>query len=157
MDSIRNVHRVPGLPFLRAAQHIWNLPNTLIGLLLSAGGSATLNPYERVLIMSGTPLGSFLNKLGYAAMCIGDVIVVTGTTPQWLMDHEVAHAKQGRIVGILYLPLTFLGYATGWLLYPTDIRKAHDASFMEIWADVMSHNQHRNRILRARDNAKTKR
>lgn len=90
-------------------------------------------------------------------MCIGDVIVVTGTVPPWLMEHELAHARQGRMVGALYLPLTFLGYATGWLRYPTDIRKAHDASFMEIWADVLSHNQARNLILRARASAETKR
>ena len=62
----------------------------------------------------------------------------------------VAHARQGRLTGIFYLPLTLVCYLYGFLRYPMDIHHAHDASPMELWADIWSGNEDRNLILAAR-------
>jgi len=88
--------------------------------------------------------------LGYAGMCIGEIVFISQELSPSTFRHEVAHAQQGRLTGIFYLPLTLLGYLYGFLRYPRDMHKAHDASPMEIWADIWSDNEERNLILAAR-------
>lgn len=86
-------------------------------------------------------------KLGYAGMCVGDVVLcafdLKNTMPK-IYAHELVHATQGRLLGPFYLPATLLCYTIGFCLCPTD---AHDASPMEIWADIASDNANRNRYL----------
>jgi hypothetical protein len=132
---------------VRILGHIWNIPNTAISLLLSAGGKLAVDRGNRVIIVRGSVTGKVLGRFGYAGMCIGDIVFVSQELSPSTFCHEVAHAKQGRLTGIFYLPLTLLGYLYGFLRYPRDMHKAHDASPMEIWADIWSGNEERNLIL----------
>ena len=127
--------------------HIWNIPNTALALLLSAGGKLAVDRDNRVIIVRGSITGKVLGRFGYAGMCIGDIVFVSQELSPSTFRHEVAHAQQGRLTGIFYLPLTLLGYLYGFLRYPRDMHKAHDASPMEIWADIWSGNEERNLIL----------
>ena len=132
---------------VRMLGHIWNIPNTAFALLISAGGKLSIDRDNRVIIIRHSLMGKILGRLGYAGMCIGDIIFISQELSPSTFRHEVAHAKQGRIVGVFYLPLTVFGYLYGFLRYPRDIHKAHDASPMELWADIWSDNQDRNLIL----------
>jgi hypothetical protein len=127
--------------------HLWNLPNTAIALIMAIGGKLSIDRGNRVIIVRGSITGKLLGRFGYAGMCIGDIVFVSQELSPSTFCHEVAHAKQGRLTGIFYLPLTLLGYLYGFLRYPQDIHKAHDASPMELWADIWSDNQDRNLIL----------
>jgi hypothetical protein len=135
---------------VRILGHIWNIPNTAFALLISAGGKLSIDYENRVIIVRGSITGKVLGRFGYAGMCIGDIVFVSLELSPSTFRHEVAHAQQGRLTGIFYLPLTLLGYLYGFLRYPRDIHKAHDASPMEIWADIWSDNQDRNLILAER-------
>jgi hypothetical protein len=127
--------------------HLWNLPNTAIALIMAIGGKLSIDRENRVIIVRGSVTGMVLGRFGYAGMCIGDIVFVSQELSPSTFRHEVAHAQQGRLTGIFYLPLTVLGYLYGFLRYPRDMHKAHDASPMEIWADIWSNNQERNLIL----------
>jgi hypothetical protein len=127
--------------------HLWNLPNTAIALIMAIGGKLSINRENRVIIVRGSITDKLLGRFGYAGMCIGDIVFVSQELSPSTFRHEVAHAKQGRVTGVFYLPLTLLGYLYGFLRYPQDIHKAHDASPMELWADIWSDNQDRNLIL----------
>lgn len=127
--------------------HSWNIPNTILALLLAVGGKFSVDPRNRVIIVRHSLMGKILGRLGYAGMCIGDIIFISQELSPSTFRHEVTHAQQGRLTGIFYLPLTLLGYLYGFLRYPRDMHKAHDASPMELWADIWSDNQDRNLIL----------
>ena len=127
--------------------HLWNLPNTAIALIMAIGGKLSIDRENRVIIVRGSITGKVLGRFGYAGMCIGDIVFISQELSPSTFRHEVAHAKQGRVTGVFYLPLTLLGYLYGFLRYPRDIHKAHDASPMELWADIWSDNQERNLIL----------
>jgi hypothetical protein len=130
--------------------HLWNLPNTAIALIMTIGGKLSVDRENRVIVVRGSLTGKVLGRFGYAGMCIGDIVFISQELSPSTFRHEVAHAKQGRLTGIIYLPLTLLGYLYGFLRYPRDMHKAHDASPMELWADIWSDNQDRNLILAGR-------
>jgi hypothetical protein len=130
--------------------HLWNLPNTAIALIMAIGGTLSIDRENRVIIVRGSITGKVLGRFGYAGMCIGDIVFVSLELSPSTFRHEVAHAQQGRLTGIFYLPLTLLGYLYGFLHYPRDMHKAHDASPMELWADIWSGNENRNLILTER-------
>ena len=130
--------------------HLWNIPNTAIALLLTVGGKLSLDRDNRVIVVRGSLTGKVLGRCGYAGMCIGDIIFISQELSPSTYRHEVVHARQGRLTGIFYLPLTLLGYMYGFLRYPMDIHRAHDASPMELWADIWSDNEERNLILAVR-------
>ncbi|MDX1931039.1 MAG: hypothetical protein SFU56_00390 [Capsulimonadales bacterium] len=128
--------------------HLWSLPNTLIGLTFGVGGEYGIDRRNRVVRVRGGWMVSIFRRLGYIGMCVGDVVLYAGDLPTdypAVYRHELVHAVQGRIFGPFYLPLTLAGYLLGFLLAP---REAHDASPLEIWADLASGNGHRNRYLR---------
>jgi hypothetical protein len=127
--------------------HLWNLPNTAIALIMAIGGKLSIDRENRVIIVRGSVTGKVLGRFGYAGMCIGDIVFISHELSPSTFRHEVAHAQQGRLTGIFYLPLTLLGYLYGFLRYPRDMHKAHDASPMELWADIWSGNEERNLIL----------
>jgi len=127
--------------------HLWNIPNTAIALLLTIGGKFVLDRDNRVIVVRGSLTGRVLGRCGYAGMCIGDIIFISQELSPSTYRHEVAHARQGRLTGIFYLPLTLVCYLYGFLRYPMDIHSAHDASPMELWADIWSDNQEGNLIL----------
>ena len=130
--------------------HLWNLPNTAIASIMTIGGKLSVDRENRVIVVRGSLTGKVLGRFGYAGMCIGDIVFISQELSPSTFRHEVAHAKQGRLIGIFYLPLTLLGYLYGFLLYPRDMHKAHDASPMELLADIWSDNEERNLILAAR-------
>lgn len=138
------------MTFWKILGHLWNIPNTASALLLTVGGKLSLDRDNRVIVVHGSVTGKVLGRCGYAGMCIGDIVFVSQELSSSTYRHEVAHARQGRLTGIFYLPLTLLGYLYGFLRYPTDIHRAHDASPMELWADIWSGNQERNLILMKR-------
>jgi hypothetical protein len=93
---------------------------------------------------------AIFRRLGYAGMCVGDVVLCADDLPHRFPDiyrHELVHATQARILGPFYLLLTLLGYALGLILFPAN---AHDASPMEVWADLASGNSDTNAYLRSR-------
>jgi hypothetical protein len=130
--------------------HLWNLPNTAFALIMATGGKLSVDRENRVIVVRGSLTGKVLGRFGYAGMCIGDIVFISQELSPSTFRHEVAHAQQGRLTGIFYLPLTLLGYLHGFLSYPRDMHKAHDASPMELWADIWSGNEERNLILAAR-------
>lgn len=100
---------------------------------------------------------SLFTRLGFAGMCVGDVVLsAEDLAVRWpqIYRHELVHATQARIFGPLYLPLTLLGYLYGWLRFPRD---AHDASPLEVWADVASGNAATNHYLQAKEKRRTSR
>ena len=135
------------MPLLRLLGHLWNLPNTLVGALFGLGGAWKIDPSARVFVVTGGWVVWIFARLGYAGMCVGDVVLQRGELPAWVYAHELIHAHQGRLLGPLYLPLTLLGYAWGYLRFP---KNGHDASPLEIWADIASGNAARNEYLRSR-------
>jgi len=127
--------------------HLWNIPNTAIALIMATGGTLAIDRENRVIVVRGSLTGRVLGRCGYAGMCIGDIIFISQELSPSTYRHEVAHARQGRLTGIFYLPLTLVCYLYGFLRYPMDIHRAHDASPMELWADIWSANQEGNLIL----------
>lgn len=129
---------------LRALGHLWNLPNTCVGALFALGGRWTWEPDARVFRVTGGWMAAIFGRLGYAGMCVGDLVIQTQPLDPATWRHELVHAVQGRLLGPLYLPATLLGYAWGYLRFP---KNGHDASPLEIWADLASGNAHRNAYL----------
>ncbi len=131
-----------GIPAIRAMSlrlpgHLWNAPNTVVGLVFAIGGRARVDHANGVLVVRGGWMAWIFGRLGYAAMCVGDVVLEAMPLDPAIYRHELAHADQGRLLGPMYLPCTLLGYAIGFLRCP---RLAHDASPMEIDADIRSGN-----------------
>lgn len=142
------------LASLRLLGHFWALPNTIIALLFALGGRVRLDRANRVLVVDGGWMVAIFKRLGYAGMCVGDVVLCAYDLPgqmPGIYRHELVHATQSRLLGPLYLPLTLLFYAYGYLRFPAN---GHDASPLEIWADVASGNARNNAWLRARSAAR---
>ena len=149
MGMMQSVHAI----LLNVTQwmgHLWNLPNTAIALVMAIGGKLSVDRENRVIVVRGSLTGKILGRFGYAGMCIGDIVFISQELSPSTYRHEVAHARQGRLTGIFYLPLTLVCYLYGFLRYPMDIHRAHDASPMELWADIWSGNEECNLILAAR-------
>ena len=85
--------------------HLWNLPNTLIGVVFGLGGRFETDVENRVFVVTGGWMAGIFGKLGYAGMCVGDVVLCAGPLSMSVYRHELVHAVQGRILGPLYLPL----------------------------------------------------
>ncbi|MFM7322087.1 MAG: hypothetical protein ACKO5K_11265 [Armatimonadota bacterium] len=128
----------------RLPGHLWNAPNTGIGLVMAVGGRPRFDRENGVLVVRGGWMAWIFGHLGYAGMCVGDVVLEAMPLDPATYRHELAHADQGRLLGPFYLPCTLLGYAIGFLRCP---RLAHDASPMEIDADRRSGNADRNEWL----------
>jgi hypothetical protein len=88
---------------------VWNTPNTLIGLLTK--GVFGRRKFKRVgeqqyEALLGSPFDKFMRKIGFAAITLGEVVLfVNGGVTKKRLVHEMAHVKQGRKWGILFLPL----------------------------------------------------
>ena len=127
--------------------HLWSLPSTLIGLFFGLGGKYTLDRVNRVVVVHGGWVAETFGRRYFSGMCIGDVVIYSQKLPESIYRHELIHALQGRIFGPLYLPLTLIGYAWGYLIFP---QNGHDASPLEVWADRASGNTERNAYLQRR-------
>jgi hypothetical protein len=134
----------------RLVGHLWASPNTLLALCFGLGGKFAFDRENRVIVAENGWMARLIHRFGYAGMCVGDVVLSPYDIRRYeprIYRHELVHATQARMLGPLYLPLTFLGYAIGALIYP---RCPHDASPLEVWADAASgnadYNQYLNRI-----------
>ena len=126
---------------------LWNLPNTLIGLLFGLGGQFSWDATNRVVVVQGGWVAETFGRRYFSGMCVGDVVICSQTLSAATYRHELVHAIQGRILGPLYLPLTLIFYAWGSIIFPEN---GHDASPLEVWADRASGNSESNAYLRAK-------
>jgi hypothetical protein len=126
---------------------LWSLPNTLIGLVFGLGGRFRWDAKNRVVVVHGGWVAQTFGRRYFAGMCVGDVVLCSQKLSEATYRHELVHAVQGRILGPLYLPLTLLGYAWGYAIFPEN---GHDASPLEVWADRASGNAAHNAYLRRR-------
>lgn len=131
-------------PFLLFLGQLWSLPNTLVGLFFGLGGQFSWDGANRVVVVQGGWVAATFGRRFFAGMCVGDVVLCSQKLSKSIYQHELVHAHQGRLLGPLYLPLTLLGYAWGYLRFP---QNGHDASPLEIWADRASGNAQNNAYL----------
>lgn len=91
-------------------QHLWNAPNSLLGLLGGIGGAWNLNRREGILEVDGGWFIQFLYRKHWAAaITLGDVILYVDTPSRLAFHHhEMVHVRQGRAWGPLFLPLYVL-------------------------------------------------
>lgn len=126
---------------------LWSLPNTLVGLLFGLGGRFSWDAASRVFVVRGGWVAETFGRRYFSGMCVGDVVICSQTLSEATYRHELVHATQGRILGPLYLPLTLIFYAWGYIIFPEN---GHDASPLEVWADRASGNSQSNAYLRAK-------
>ncbi|MFN3652079.1 MAG: RHS repeat-associated core domain-containing protein [Armatimonadota bacterium] len=125
-------------------ESVWNGLNNAIGAVASIGGSGYYDEQRDVFIVEGG-WGSYVNSdvMGYGGITLGDVIIVPDLRKlNDVIDHEMIHVEQSRVLGPLYLPAYVGGAIEGWRN-----GEAHDANPMEIDADIRSGNSENNRWL----------
>ena len=85
---------------------VWNSGNSLIGLVGALGGTARFRRDEAVWEVAGGWLIGLLDRAGWAAaITLGDVILYADARLIPLLHtHEMAHVRQGRAWGPLFLP-----------------------------------------------------
>ncbi len=86
--------------------HLWNVPNTLLGLLGGLGGRRRWDRQARVCEVVGGWLVGVLRRQGLAAaITLGDVIIYADKAMVTaLREHEMVHVRQYRAWGPLFLP-----------------------------------------------------
>ena len=124
--------------------HLWGTINTFLGVLFGLGGRYSWDRKNHVFRVYGGWMVKIFTRFGFIGMCVGDVILSAAPLPENIDKHELVHALQSRILGPFYLPFTILGYLIGYIIYPKD---PHDASPLEIWADIASDNASINNYL----------
>ena len=99
------------------ARRVWNLPNTLLGLLGGLGGRFRWQTAEGVCEVVGGWFVSALRRLGLAdAVTLGDVILYADEACRpALRAHELVHVGQYRAWGPLFLPAYGLESLWQWL------------------------------------------
>jgi hypothetical protein len=125
--------------------HLWGSVNTIVGLLFGLGGRYEWDKTARVFRVYGGWMVRIFTHFKFVGMCVGDVVLSKAPLHPKIDRHELVHAAQSRLLGPFYLPATLLGYAIGLLLCP---ECPHDASPMEVWADIASDNVDTNFYLR---------
>jgi len=96
---------------------VWNSGNSLLGLVGALGGTAQFRPEEAVWEVTGGWLIGLLDRAGWAAaITLGDVILYADARLILLLHaHEMAHVRQGRVWGPLFLPAYVLESLGQWL------------------------------------------
>lgn len=97
---------------------LWNLPNTLLGLLVGGLGHAfggRVGVAHDAIEFRDNPLMNAFSPCG--AITLGNVIVY-GSRAYHLAAHEQVHVLQGQFTGPLYLPLAVLGMSLSLLSWP---------------------------------------
>lgn len=97
--------------------HLWNSPNSLLGLAGSVGGGFRPHRQDCVLEVAGGWLISLLSRQGWAsAITLGDVILYAeAALIPLLHDHEMVHVYQGRTWGPFFLPAYVVELLYQWL------------------------------------------
>ncbi len=101
---------------LRLAQHLWNAPNSLLGLIGALGGRFRLRRDDGVCEVVGGWLIALLTHQNWAgAITLGDVVIYSDPVmPALCREHELVHVRQGRLWGPLFLPAYLLESAYQW-------------------------------------------
>lgn len=96
---------------------IWNLPNTLVGVLYASAGYAAgkagyalgLSTEEPSFKLDSNAIASIYNPFGgVGAITLGNVVTYSDNGKQ-MAPHENAHTFQGQTLGPLYLPANIIG------------------------------------------------
>ncbi len=97
--------------------HLWNSPNSLLGLIGSLGGEYRPCRDEGVLEVTGGWLIGLLSCRRWAsAITLGDVILYADAALIPLVhDHEMVHVRQGRAWGPLFLTAYVLELLGQWI------------------------------------------
>lgn len=119
---------------------LWNLPNTLVGLLVGGLGQAfggRVGVGHGAVEFRDNPLMNAFSPCG--AITLGNVIVY-GSRAYRLAAHERVHVLQGQWLGPAYLPLNVLGMSLSLLSWPIAALRRPGCSpvhgrlnFMEGW------------------------
>lgn len=99
------------------SSHIWNSPNTVLGLVGACGGHPRWRREERICEVTGGWLIALLHSRGWAnAITLGDVVLYAGPgLPAVLRAHEMVHVHQARLWGPFFLPAYGLESLWQWL------------------------------------------
>jgi hypothetical protein len=119
---------------------------TALGLLGGIGGRYRRDRRTGIVIVEGGPLAAVIDRLGFAAITIGNVIHAPEPLHREsrLYRHEAVHVRQAAVFGDLYLPVNLAGYLVGFLRDPKDF---HGASPLEQWAEREAERDHGGRLL----------
>lgn len=97
---------------------LWNLPNTVLGMLVGGAGwlfGGTVGWGHNAIEFRDSPLMNGFDRGG--ALTLGNVIVY-GSRAYGCADHEHIHTLQGQWLGPAYLPLNLLGMGLSLLAHP---------------------------------------
>jgi hypothetical protein len=124
------------LGILDVAGKIWNLPNTMVGLIIGGvtrifGGAVGLG--HNAIEFRRNPLMDFFNPRG--AITFGNVIIY-GSDAYSTGRHEIIHTYQGEFWGPAYISLHIIGMTLSLASYPISSLHRRDAfhgrlNFME--------------------------
>ena len=97
---------------------VWTLPNTVLGAVLGLLTFRVPRLSNGVVLFDrgGRGVSAILSRLGRTAMTVGFVVIGTEPVRGELLRHELAHVRQYRVWGPLFLPL----YGALYLRYGYD-------------------------------------
>ena len=85
---------------------LWSLPVTLVGVLAALLSAPTFRFHDGMVVCrSNRGLAHLLlNRRGFAAITLGRILIATKDLSHHLWNHEIEHARQAQVWGILYIP-----------------------------------------------------
>lgn len=95
---------------------LWTLPNTLLGLVLAKlGGAGYVKRYEGAWLFTPGRFGPWRWWVaqGWVGVTFGEVVIITSLYSS-LLRHELAHVRQYRAWGPLFLPAYGLASLWAW-------------------------------------------
>jgi len=121
-----------GLSFQSAVNTVWASFPTLLGAIGSIGGDYYHDNTNNVTVVRGGWAAYLLNKGGWGAMTLGEVIITPDPSNlPAIYNHELGHVDQARVLG----PLFPILYPVGALIGAVR-GDYHDANPFEVDADV---------------------
>lgn len=101
---------------LGAVGKVWNLPNTVIGLIYGGaarlfGGEFSFGNGHNAMVFTDSPWIA-----AGAALTLGNVIIAGSGFSRW--PHEQVHTVQGQYTGLFYIPLNLIGMGLSLLSSP---------------------------------------
>jgi hypothetical protein len=96
--------------FLLTVVLIWNLPNTLLGLLIGSL-NFTFPDYSHGAVnfyMKRGPVPAICNFLKISAFTVGECVLYAVPPNPNLRTHEFRHVLQYRVLGPFFLPVYFV-------------------------------------------------
>jgi hypothetical protein len=96
--------------FISVLGWAWNLPNTLLGLLIGLSNPSLPHVSHGAINfdLRGGWIALLCNRLGVSAFTVGDCVLYACTPTDRLRVHESRHIAQYRLFGPFFLPVYFL-------------------------------------------------